>query len=237
MTLTQAGLESLPSNTILTRSGYRVSVNRVARSRIDAFMSSCPAPQPPVKTRKIYGGFAEEYYDTEDPAYVSELAVYYIAMAQEQFPLIADAINEEQFGDWRKDKAIQELSDLAILDSEPAFIDYLRFVVLYDSRDTEAVVNLILYLSTVTEQGIAQANALFAAQWDGKPIDAFQVKQSSASYSRALEDREAARFAGITWPDFAALTGLEQSMIVAHYRIHTRIEYIAQRQEQAKLKR
>lgn len=46
------------------------------------------------------------------------------------------------------------------------------------------------------------------------------------TYALEFEARQAARFAGYTHQDFLKLPGEEQNAIVAHYRMHNRIQAV-----------
>ena len=57
------------------------------------------------------------------------------------------------------------------------------------------------------------------------------------TYSLDFEAREAARFAGYRYLDFLGLPGEEQSSIVAHYRMHNRIDAVQADAAQKKAER
>ena len=46
------------------------------------------------------------------------------------------------------------------------------------------------------------------------------------TYALEFEGRQAARFAGYTYQDFLKLPGEEQNSIVAHFRMHNRIQAV-----------
>lgn len=56
------------------------------------------------------------------------------------------------------------------------------------------------------------------------------------SYSAEFEAREAARWAGYIWPAFCDLDGDEQSVVIAHYRVHHQIEAVLAAAEAKKMK-
>jgi len=57
------------------------------------------------------------------------------------------------------------------------------------------------------------------------------------TYALQFEVREAARFAGYTHQDFEKLPGEEQNTIVAHYRMHNRIQAVQADDAQKKAER
>ncbi len=57
------------------------------------------------------------------------------------------------------------------------------------------------------------------------------------TYALEFEAREAARFAGYTHQDFEKLPGEEQNVIVAHYRMHNRIQAVQADDAQKKAER
>lgn len=57
------------------------------------------------------------------------------------------------------------------------------------------------------------------------------------TYALEFEAREAARFAGYTYQDFENLPGGEQNTIVAHYRMHNRIQAVQADDAQKKAER
>lgn len=61
-----------------------------------------------------------------------------------------------------------------------------------------------------------------------KDIFSYRIARSGASYSPQFEAREAARFVLLTWPEFCAMDGEEQSAAVAHYRSSHYLEAVLQ---------
>jgi len=57
------------------------------------------------------------------------------------------------------------------------------------------------------------------------------------TYATEFEARQAARFAGYTHQDFEKLPGEEQNSIVAHYRMHNRIQAVQADDAQKKAER
>ena len=57
------------------------------------------------------------------------------------------------------------------------------------------------------------------------------------TYALEFEARQAARFAGYIYQDFLKLPGKEQNAIVAHYRMHNRIQAVQADDAQKKAER
>lgn len=69
----------------------------------------------------------------------------------------------------------------------------------------------------------------FEVTWLDEPIESFRVdaQQLPLGIGVWFERREAARFALYKWHEFLELPDGEQAGIIAHYRMHNRIESMA----------
>ena len=214
-----------------TSNGVSLRIGRIDRNVIDALALAFPMPVPPTKTVKVWGG-TQEIDDEDDPRYVNDLVIRNLGIAQQQLEIMTPAI--EILDDWANDERYQELIDAGIVKKDDV-VDYLKFVALTD-QDTDYIINEILYNSTVTERGIKEASTLYGVTWHGVDIEAFRIQTTAGKFSRLFEDRNAAAGAFTSWSDFCKLSGYEQSAIVAHYRLRTRLECLIS-QEQSKAKK
>lgn len=210
---------------LITSSGVHLEVTRIDRRVLDAFQRQHPLPIPPEKEITLYGGFKDTVPDEDDPGYQNELIKYTLAFAEDQIAVISDGIeildSFDSFAHYRELVAL----DIILPDDKQEF---LRHVALATDADIAMVIDAILYLSTVTEQGIAETQAQFVVTWSGLDLSNVHVPRSPARFSRYYEDREAAQWANYTWQKFIELTGPEQSAVVAHYRTAQRLAYLIQ---------
>jgi len=103
--------------------------------------------------------------------------------------------------------------------------------VLGSDDDLAAVVELVMYQSTVTERGIAEAAQAFNVTWMEKPVLQWGISGSYGRHGAPFEARKAAQFSQYNWHDFCTLPGPEQSAIVAFYRLSTRLEWLMAQQQ------
>lgn len=221
--------------TVTTSTGIELNIKGISRKVIDAFLLYRPPPLPPEKEIEIYGGFKEKISDYDDPTYKREYEQYVTALARDQFSIIAIAVTFDF--DPRKNAAFIELVQVGVIElssTRQARLDFLRFVAMGQTEDSALIMNEMLYLSTVTQKGIDEAADLFNVTWYGKRVELFGVPKANARFGQQFEDREAARFAGIPWEDFAVLPGPEQSAIVAHYRLSNRLDWLQAQERKRK---
>jgi len=210
----------------ITTDGTRLEVGRVPREKIDNFIASRPPPEPPTKEVEVFGGDKEAMPILDDPGYLADMQRYYIAFGHDQVNLIADAVrgaSDEPLAE------LEELREIGLGDGDE-HTAWLRHIALGRDADLGNVVELVLYQSTVTEQGIAEAARTFAVTWMDKPVLSLGLPGSPGRYGAAFEARKAAQFSQYSWPEFAALPGPEQSAVVAFYRLSTRLEWLANQQ-------
>lgn len=217
---------------VTTSTGIELSVKGISRKVIDAFLLYRSPPEPPLKTIKIYGGLEEQVPDYEAESYKREYEHYVTAMAQDQFLLIAYAVTFDV--NPYDNKMFNELIQVGVIEpsnKEEANFDFLRFVAMEQVADSALVMNEVLYLSTVTQEGIEEAGDLFNVTWHSKRVELFGIPRTNARFTQHFEDRSAAKYAGVPWTTFIELTGPEQSAIVAHYRVSQRLDWLLSQQK------
>jgi hypothetical protein len=210
-----------------TTAGMRLEVGRIPRQKIDNFIGGRPLPEPPTRTTEVFGGDTEEVPILDDPGYRRALLDYYITFGHDQVDLIADAV--QIIGDVPLAE-LEELRELGLAEGD-GHADLLRHVVLGSDDDLAAVVELVMYQSTVTERGIAEAAQAFNVTWMEKPVLQWGIPGSYGRHGAPFEARKAAQFSRYNWHDFCALSGPEQSAIVAFYRLSTRLEWLMAQQQ------
>jgi hypothetical protein len=104
--------------------------------------------------------------------------------------------------------------------------DYLRFCV--GKADQIALVEAVYYASTVTPQGIAEAAQRLDYTWRGKPVTAWAVGYTHGKRGDLGVDMRAALRSHLTWAQFCALPGPEQSTLVAFWLLEERLSWLAE---------
>ena len=209
--------------TYTTQAGIRLAIGRIPRQSIDQFLADHPQPEPPTKTVMAWGDVEEHVPVWDDPEYRMEMQAYYLQIGREQFDLITPALTI--LPGREPDADLVEMQAAGIAGSSPA--DTLRYGVLVEDGDVTAVVAEVFYRSTVTQRGIDEAAAGYAATWMDKPVLASKLPELPAEYAQSYRDRVAARFCGYTWNGFCDLAGPEQSACVAFYLIEQRLGWLA----------
>lgn len=217
---------------LTTSTGYRLTVGRIPRERIDAFLRARPEPEPPVRQVEAFGGVVEEVPVLDDPAYVAALQAHRLELGMAQLELIVDAVEIEGTG-WEHE--LSELYALSLAGDDPK-ADVLRYIVLGNDEDFARVVEEVLYNSTVTMRGLEEAAARFNVTWMGQRVPVVSPPGGQGQAASAFGDRQAAKFSLLTWGEFCALPGPEQSAAVAFYRLSTGLEERAAKYQQSKQK-
>lgn len=218
-------------STITLASGVALKIERVDRRELDKFAAVYPAPRPPTRPMEVWGGATELVEDENDPDYVRAAVAYRVRLTKLQFDLLASAMTILDY-DWQQDDALQELVEMGIATLTKR--DYLAFVALGDQADLRRATDEVLYLSTVTERGIEEAEHSYDVSWYGQALSKFKIKTTAGRYSRMFEERKAAQYSHYSWDAFCDLPGCEQSAIVAFYRLDTRLAYLIEREQQHK---
>ncbi len=213
----------------VTGTGFRLGVGCISRREIDAFAGKRPIPRPPVKTASglgipVFGGAEAESAELlpiwDDPEYLAELQNYYQKIGTEEFDLIARVI---VLLDDVPEETLAEVNEFGIDMSDPA--DLLRFVILDNDYDLAKLTALVFYNSTVTPQGMTEAVKAFGVTFNDEPV-ALTVRNGQAKASPLFGHRQAARENNYTWEEFCALSGPEQSAVVAFHRLGERLQWL-----------
>lgn len=210
-----------------TRDSIRLKVNRIPRQVIDRFIGEKPEPEPPVREIETWAGDSEEVLDHDDAGYLMERRAWQIAFGREMLGLLVQAVEMPACPHARAE--LDELEALGLAGDEAT---YLCHKALRSDEDLNAVVELTLYLSTVTARGLLEAQREFGVTWGGKPVQVMGGPADESQGARAngvFGDRQAARWAWYRWDEFCELAGPEQSRIVALYRLTNRLEVLASR--------
>jgi len=208
----------------VTAQGVTIQVGRVPREKLDALESGAEPRPPEVLASsvgmEVWGDPQAKILNNKDPAYLQALTEFYKRIAEQQAPLIMEGLALDE-------KGRKELAALHAAGIVPAATLYAFFESCLLETEQEAVVELVLYQSTVTARGIAEADAAFAVTWAGKPVSAWHVPTLPVKQSRQFEDRVVAQAAGYRWREFCALPGAEQSAEVVLYRIKQRLLWLS----------
>jgi hypothetical protein len=202
----------------------------VDRRLIDRLRLNREEPKPPVRIVEAWGDIEEEIPILDDPDYQAEMMTYHLWLAKEQATVIAGAVEPLDEGkiDWTE---LFELGNLGLEIPDPK-VGLLCY--LLSDHDRANVVALVLYHSTVTARGVAEAERAFGVKWLHKPVVAWRVPSVPAELSLEFEARRVARLYGYSWPQFCELTGPEQSAVVCHHRISNKLAWLEAEYERAK---
>ena len=211
-----------------TKQGIKLEVVKIHRSLIDEKSGMVVEPIPPTKEVEIFGGFVEEIPILDDEDYLNDLNDYYLLVYNNYKNILVDGV--------RIISGLEEFPDLKELKKMMGNTHVYLYTVFADDDDTTKIIEKIFYLSTVTQKGIEQATRNFDVQFLNKPISAYKTPSIPALYSGLFRDRKASKDAGYKWDEFCALSGKEQSLIVAHYQLESTLDYIVQKWAQENLK-
>jgi len=203
----------------VTRDGIVLEIGRVERRRLDAV--NLPAPIPPTRNVETWGGLVEQMPVYDDPGYQTALYEWRVNIWREQIGVIAAALDYELTAE--KQSELDALRALGIGNGSVA--DYLRFMV--SEVDQAAIVELVLYQSTVTPRGIAEAEQRLDYTWRGKPVGTWAVGYTYGKRGSLGVDMRAALRSGLTWTQFCELPGPEQSALVAFWILEERLSWLA----------
>lgn len=208
-----------------TSTGVVLGLSRIPRQHIDNYVALNPAPEPPLVEVQVFGGVPEKIEDENDATYRAQLAAYNLRMGHAEFDLIAQALEILHPEDWRSDERTAELTSLGIY--IPTQTEYLRYVALSESEDLKAVMEHVLYLSTVTQRGIEEAEQTFGVEWMGVSLEQHPNPRGNLRLSALFQARLAATDLGYTWEKFCELTGPEQSAAVAQYLCTLKVQWLS----------
>ncbi len=210
----------------VTSNGYRLGIGRIDRREIDRFTAERPVPEPPMRTAAelniaVFGGIEDEELLPiwDDPKFVASVMEHRVRMFEEELNLVASAIT---LLDELDPVAVQPLEEAGLL--EPGNVaDTLRYIVLEHKAEQAAVVEAVLYNSTVTPRGLSEAEAKLNVRWDDVRLKISGGGEKRAQASDVFNSRKAARNAELTWNEFCDLTGPEQSEEVAFFILDTKL--------------
>ncbi len=207
----------------VTREGHALQLERVDRRLLDALV--LPAPQPPTRQVETWGGLLEAAPIHDDPDYQAQLFQHKLKLYNAQLNILAGGVTlppvlQQQFA------ALQAVIPARGL---PAAVVALRYIL--NVPDRTAVVEELLYLSTVTIRGIQEAQARLNYSWRGKPLRMWGVGASPGRRGQLAIDFTAAVRSGLTWSQFCQLPGAEQSLHVAYWDAENRLNYLLQQQQ------
>lgn len=203
-----------------TEAGIQLEIGRVPRQDIDNLLARHPMPEPPTREVTVWGDVTEDEPVWDDPVFQAELTGYWLRLGRDQLTVVAPAITVSS----GEQADLRELQEAGITGSDPA--SQLRAGVLTTTADLQRVIELVFYLSTVTQRGIDEATAAFRVLWLDKPVLAWKVPGAPAEYAPLYRDRQAARSGGYSWERFCQLSGPEQSAEVAFYLIENRLRWL-----------
>lgn len=218
----------------VTATGVALEIRGIARQQIDAYIAGNPAPEPPQVEVKVFGGAVELVDNPEDPAYAARLTTYHLEMAHKEFAMIAQAVTITSPTEWQADPRVTELAALGIDVTDVT--EYLRYIGLAEDGDLGRVVDEMLYLSTVTQRGLAEAELAFGIIYQGVALSQHPNPPSDMNSSALYQARLVATRMGYTWTEFCALPGPEQSAAVAQYQVGAKVQWLADRDQERKLR-
>ena len=203
-----------------TSGGVVIEVGRVNRTDLDNIF--IPEPVPPTRRVPIFSApGAQEYEDVpvwDDVTYQRMVADWRLRIFAEQWHIIAPALTVTN-ADIAEAQALQAAGL-----GDGTALDWLHYTAA--RRDQLAIVELVMYNSTVTERGIAEAEARFGYTWRGKPLSAWSVSYTPGQRGLLAADYRAAFRSQLTWSAFCALPGQEQSALVAFWALEDRLTYL-----------
>ena len=206
-----------------TSSGVTLEILRIHRSLIDAYARDNPAPEPPTIEVRVFGGVTEKVADLSNPDYLVAMTFYRLKMAQLEFDLVVRAVNIVE-PDWELDSRITDLTSLGFRMTTKH--SYLRYVALAENDDLARVMGEVLYLSTVSDRGILEAQRAFGIQWQRIDLEKHRSPPGKLRASPLYQSRVAASSLGYTWEQFCELSGPEQSTLFTQYQCGLKIEYL-----------
>lgn len=209
--------------------GTALCVGRVPRRAIDEFFAAHARPEPPRKLAadvgvEVWADPGAEIVDRRDAGYLAVLREWNAAFCAELFERICEVV---EVGEVDLERGLGELSELREIGVDAGDVAdvaaVLRHVVLED-EDADALVDLVLYNSTVTDRGLAEAAARYDVTWGDVRVRPFRRARGRAiTASHEFNDRQAATWAGYRWEEFCALGGPEQSSVAAQHALAARL--------------
>ena len=200
----------------ITREGLRIKVGRVDRRLLDNI--DVPEPAPPLKQVETWGGLVESLPVFDDPAYQRAMQRWRADVWRANLDVIVAALGFVI----PKDSGLDALREIGMGNGTQA--DYLRFNVC--AIEQTQLVELVYYNSTVTQRGIVEAEARFGYEWRDKPLSAWAVGYTPGKRGGLAVDYRAAFRSGLTWDEFCAQSGPDQSALVAFWMLEDRLGWL-----------
>ena len=203
-----------------TRDGITLEVGRVERRLLDAV--ALPPPTPPTRAVEAWGGIVEHVRNYDDPGYRRTLHRWRVTIWRAQLHILAAALTFTLPESSRV--ALDALRAIGMGDGTDA--DYLRFCVC--EADQDALVELVLYHSTVTTRGVDEAAQRLGYTWRDKPVLTWAVGYTHGQRGQLGVDMRAAVRSHLSWLEFCDLPGPEQSALVAFWMLEERLNWLAE---------
>jgi len=202
------------------RDGVVITVGRVDRRQLDAVY--LPQPQPPLREVETWGGITEKIPVYDDPVYAASLFQWRLRIWREQLAIIAAAV--ELPDDTRIAGVTEALRHVwPRLSAKQVYLEQVL-----DNDDRARIVEEILYRSTVTVRGVTEATERFGYTWRDKPLLTWHAAVSHGARGQLGVEWRAAIRSGLTWTQFCALDGREQSAHVAFWMLEDKLHYLLQ---------
>ena len=167
-----------------TSSGVVVTVGRVQRGALDNIF--IPEPVPPTRRVPIFSApGAQEFEEVpvwDDGDYRRRLSDWQSRLFVEQWDAIAPALHIENEAAYIHEAQALQAAGLGA----GMALDWLHYNA--SEYDQRALVDLVMYHSTVTERGIQEAEARFNYTWRGKPLSAWSVRYTPGQRSALAVD-------------------------------------------------
>lgn len=191
-------------------------VSKVHRNIIDSIHDELK-PTPPTELVEIWGGVEEEVYVYDNLTYLNELSAYNSSMYTKRRSVFLGAIDFNQ----------DDIS--AIIDLELYALTNDVLLACLTTEEINKLFDTVLYLSTVSEEGLHKAFSMYAAEWRGTQVHTVKLPSTDIVYSQMYRDMSVAMSLGYKWKDFCLLSGQEQSNIIAFNQIQSTLEHLERR--------
>jgi len=155
--------------------------------------------------------------------YQAVLYRFRVTMFRAQMRVIASAIHAA-FTPTQREK-LAALNAIGISTGD-LHADYLRFGMC--AADQNAVIAEIFYQSTVTGRGINEALQRLNYTWRNKPVLDWAVGYTHGTRGDLGVQMRAALRSNLTWAQFCALPGTEQSDLVVFWILEDRLAWLGE---------
>jgi len=201
---------------LVTQTGATIKIGRVERRALDAL--DVPRPQPPLRIVETWGEITEQVPVLDDVDYQQRLGDWRQRIFLEQWQLIVPALEISGI-DMAEAVALHAAG---IGDGSPS--DALHYTLTY--AEQKHIIAAVYYQSTVTARGIIEAEARFGYTWHGQPLSSWSVGYTPGARGQLAADWRAAFRSQLSWSEFCAIPGPEQSAHVAFWALEDRLAYL-----------